>query len=336
MAKDIEEKKMTLEEYEEKFSKPENLKSARTFLFLFGAAIGVIIFTCLLMIVSKIYEMNKYVGYGAAGLAVLIFIIVYIIPVVKIKNTKAFITNVDATNAKKAQKYNKVLREEIADKMIDLKAKTDGVSWYSDKCVGNLAIARQTKDDKALKNALTEIYKTDVKDASNKMIRDHALKVGLTTGISQSEKLDTLFVCVYELNLIKDIVFLYGYRPSDAKMAKIYKEVLLSALAAYGLNGATSSVAKGVVKKLGNASKAIPIIGGALGTVVDSTLQATINASLTVIIGFETKKYLKREYKLQDILDEIDVPDTDEQEQEEMLAEVKEKTSKKQPAMQEA
>ena len=41
--------------------------------------------------------------------------------------------------------------------MIDLKANTEGVSWYSDELIGKLAIARQTKNDKETKNVLTQI-----------------------------------------------------------------------------------------------------------------------------------------------------------------------------------
>ena len=323
------EKKMTIEEYEQKYTNPENTKAAKSFLFIFAATIGLIIFTCLFFIVLKMFDIHKIAGYVSIFVAVIVFILVYLVPVIRLKNTKAFMTNVNSLNAKKAQKYNKALREDIADKMIDLTVKTDNVSWYSSEKVGRLAIARQTKNDEELKTVLTDIYNTDVKSAANKMIRDRAFKVGLTTALSQSEKLDTLLITVYELNLIKDIVFLYGYRPSDAKLAKIYKNVILSALPAYGVNNATSGMASGVIKKMGNVANSIPILGSAIGTVIDSSLQGVINSTLTVVIGFQTKKYLKEEYRLQDILDGIDIPDSDEEEAK-MMEEVKNEFSKNQ------
>lgn len=331
-------KKMTIEEYEQKYTNPENTKAAKSFLFIFAATIGLIIFTCLFFIVLKMFDIHKIAGYVSIVVALIIFIFVYLVPVIKLKNMKAFMTNVNSLNAKKAQKYNKTLREDIADKMIDLTVKTDNVSWYSSEKVGRLAIARQTKNDEELKNVLTDIYNTDVKSAANKMIRERAFKVGLTTALSQSEKLDTLLITVYELNLIKDIVFLYGYRPSDAKLAKIYKNVILSALTAYGVNNATSGMASGVIKKMGNVANSIPILGSAIGTVIDSSLQGVINSSLTVVIGFQTKKYLKDEYHLQDVLDGIDIPDNDEEEAM-MMEEVKNefsKNQKKKPVLQNA
>ena len=311
MSKKDNDKKMTLEEYQKKYSKPYNEKAAKSFLFIFAAAIGLIIIFCLFSIVMMIFEINKIAGYVSIGLAVIIYLFVYVIPLIKLKQTKSFMTYVDNDNAAIAKKYNKKLREDIADKMIDLSQKANDVSWYSEEKVGKLAIARQTNNDKALKDALTETYKTDVKKASNKMIRDHALKVGVTTAISQNEKVDTLFVCIYDLSLIKDIIFLYGFRPNDRQLAKIYRNVIADAVIAYGLGNATGSMASGIVKKMGKGLDGIPIIGSAINTVIDSVAQGIINSTLTVLIGFQTKKYLMKEYKLQNILDDVIVTDVE-------------------------
>ena len=297
--------KMTLEEYQKKYSKPYNEKAAKSFLFMFGAAIGLIIIFCLFQIVMKIFDINKIAGYISIGVAVLIYLVIYVIPVIKIRSTKSFMTNVTSENASAAKKYNKKLREDIADKMIDLSQKADDVTWYSDEKIGKLAVARQTHNDEGLKDALTETYKTDVNKAGNKMIRDHALKVGVTTALSQNEKIDTLFVVMYGLSLIKDLIFLYGFRPNDRQLSKIYRNVIGDAIIAYGLGNATGSMASGIVKKMGKGLDGIPLLGSAISTVIDSVAQGVINSTLTVLIGFQTKKYLMKEYKLQDILDNV-------------------------------
>lgn len=297
--------KMTLEEYQKKYSKPYNEKAAKSFLFMFGAAIGLIIIFCLFLIVMKIFDINKIAGYISIGVAVLIYLVIYVIPVIKIRSTKSFMTNVTSENASAAKKYNKKLREDIADKMIDLSQKADDVTWYSDEKIGKLAVARQTHNDEGLKDALTETYKTDVNKAGNKMIRDHALKVGVTTALSQNEKIDTLFVVMYDLSLIKDLIFLYGFRPNDRQLSKIYRNVIGDAIIAYGLGNATGSMASGIVKKMGKGLDGIPLLGSAISTVIDSVAQGVINSTLTVLIGFQTKKYLMKEYKLQDILDNV-------------------------------
>lgn len=336
MGKNLEEKKMTLEEYQKKYSKPENIKTAKAFLFIVAASIGIIVFVALFFVVSRLFEIHQIAGYSGAAIAVIVYIFIYIIPLIKMTRTKSFMVNVDSTNAKEAQKYNRELRNDIADKMIDFTANTEGVSWYNSERIGRLAIARQTKNDSDTKAILTEIYDTDVKTISNKIIRDHALKVGITTALSQSKNIDTLFVVAYNLSLIKDIVFLYGYRPSDAKLAKIYQVVILNSLIAYGLGAGGVSTAAS--KFGGKALEGIPLVGKSLGTLVDSVAQGIINSTLTAIIGFQTKKYLKKEYHLQDILDEIvideEVEETEEQEMVESLKEeIKSKAKEKKPVL---
>ena len=47
------------------------------------------------------------------------------------------------------------------------------------------------------------------------------------------------------------------------------------------------------------------IVSDPINTVIDSLAQGVINSTLTVMIGIQTKKYLLKEYKLQDILDDV-------------------------------
>ena len=43
---------------------------------------------------------------------------------------------------------------------------------------------------------------------------------------------------------------------------------------------------------------------------VDSSVQGLVNGTLTTVIGYQTIKYLNREYHLQDILEGVDVTET--------------------------
>ena len=318
-----EEKKMTLDEYEKNYNaKPRNVKVIKSLSFILASSIGIIIVTCLVTLVSKLFEIHKIAGYCGIGVSVLLLIFLYIIPLIKIKNTKAFVTTVNYSNAKEAKKFNKKMREDIADKMIDFSSMVENIGWYSSDSIGKLAVARHTKNDEALKEALTHLYNTDVKTASNRLIRDHAIKVGVATALSQSEVLDTLFVSIYDLNLIKELVFLYGYRPSEAELMKIYRSVVSNSLLAYGINSTTANLTTGVVNKMGNMVSKLPIVGAVVGTAIESVSQGVINGTLTVVIGYQTKRYLKKEYKLQDILDTVVIED-DEESEKELMKEVK-------------
>ena len=315
--KNKEDEKMTLEEYEERYTKTEDSKLVKFGLVLFAASIGIVIFVCLALLVLRIYDINKYAGYGSIAVAVLIFIFVYIIPVVKIHKNKPFITNINNRTVRHAQSYNRKLRNEISDKMIDFASKVEGKCWYDELLVGKLAIARQTGNDKEIKSLLTEIYAGSVKKEANKIISNHAVKVGLLTAASQNAYLDTAFVAVYELGLIKDLVYLYGFRPSNAKLLKIYKNVIVNSLLAYGVsNGTTNLISKG----LSATFEGLPLLGSLVSTAIASASQGIINGVMTGIIGVQTKRYLIKEYHLQDILDEIELDDP--QDDEEMIKDI--------------
>ena len=304
--------KMTLEEYQEKYSKTENTKAIKFGLVLFVAGIGIIIFTCLLLVVLRVFEINKYAGYASIAVAVLVFIFLYIVPVIQIHKYRPFITNVDSRNVRQAKNYNKKLRNDISDKMIDFTSKVVGKSWYDEVLIGKLAIARQTSDDKEVKSLLTQIYDTSVKKEANKIISGHAVKVGLLTAASQSAYLDSAFVAVYELNLIKDLVYLYGFRPSNGKLLKIYRNVIINSLLTYGVsNGTTNLISKG----LSATFEGLPLLGSLISTAIASASQGIINGVMTGIIGVQTKRYLIKEYHLQDILDDIELDSLEDDEE---------------------
>lgn len=327
--------KLTLEEYQQKYNNPENIKAAKSFIFILTTLIAVIFITTLFFVVLRVYEINEYAGYVSIAVALLVFIFAFLVPIIKLKNMKSFKTFVNKTNAREAQKYNKALREDIADKMIDLTYNTEGVGWYTDANISKLAVARHSRKDKELQNALSTIYKTDVKKAAEKIIRRSAVQVGLTTALSQSSMLDTLLMVTYELNLIKDIVYLYGYRPNEAQMARIYKNVIQNALITYGISSATSGVGKsissGIVSAIDKAAASANFVTSALGTLagtlagtaIESGIQFAVNSTLTVIIGYQTKRYLVREYNLQEILDDIEVFTEDEKEEIELINSIK-------------
>ena len=94
-------------------------------------------------------------------------------------------------------------------------------------------------------------------------------------------------------------------------MARIVGRVLQNALIAYGLGGL--NIGHSVVQTMGSAVKGIPILGNAIAAIVDSSVQGLANGTLTTVIGYQTIKYLTTEYRLQNILDGIDVGETQEE-----------------------
>lgn len=309
--------KMTIYEYEQKYTKKSNIKGARLFLGLFAAAIGVFLFFCLFSITMRVFELelpsniNMYLGIATAVLSVALYVFLFIVPLVKITKLNYFVTNVNAMTAREAKKHNKKVRHDLASKIIDVTAKVEGVGWYDSEIVGKLAIAQKVNDEKALKEHLTALYSGCVKKNAKDMIFKTSLKTAMYSAVSQTNKVDALLVAFLNLQLVKDLLFLYGFRPSDAKLVKIFVSVLRNSLIAYGLGGV--NIGNTIVQSMGNAVKGIPLLGAAISTVVDSSIQGLTNGVLTAVIGRQTIRYLSEEYRLQDILDGIQIEETEEE-----------------------
>lgn len=297
--------KLTIYEYEQKYTKRQNARAARLMLKLIAAAIGVFLFFCLFSLTMKVFEINLYAGAGVGAVCLLLYIFLFIVPVVKIYKSDYFIVNVNAYTARAAQKHNKKLRRDISMKIIDFTAKVEGVGWYDSEEVGRLAIAVSTNDDAGIMRSLTALYSGCVKKATRELIFKSSVKSATYSALSQTNKVDAALVAILNLQLIKDIVFLYGFRPSDAKLVKIFGRVLQNSLIAYGLGGV--KIGNSIVKTMGDAVRGIPLLGSTISTLVDSSVQGLTNGVLTAIIGYQTIKYLNDEYKLQQILDGIEI-----------------------------
>jgi uncharacterized membrane protein YcjF (UPF0283 family) len=306
--------KLTIYEYEQKHVKKQNTVAAKFILRLVAAAIGVFLFFCLFSVTMTVWDKNMYAGIGVAVACLFFYIFVFIVPIVKVFRTDYFLTNVNRHTARQAQAHNRQLRRKISDKMIDFTHSVDGAGWYDEEVVGKLAIAVKTNDDKGIRQHLSTLYAGSVKRSASDIIWKSALKSGMYSAVSQSNKVDAALVAVVNLQMIKDLVFLYGFRPSDARLLKIFSAVLTNSLVAYGLGGVR--LGNGVVRTMGDMVKGIPLLGSAISVLVDSSVQGLTNGTLTAVIGYQTIKYLNREYKLQDILEDVEIEETEEELQE--------------------
>jgi len=300
-------KQMSIYDYEEKYVKRQNTKGIK-FLLSFGAvALSVIVFTCLFLLGEKVYNINEYAGYVAFGILLIFYIVFFIAPMVKVFQSDYFMTNVNTENAKKAKKHNRETRKAIAEKMIDFTAKVEGAGWYNSEEIGKLAIAVTQNNDKDIKSILDGLYTGSVKKTAKEIIANASLRAGTLSAISQSGTADAAIIAFINIQMMKDLVFLYGFRPSDAKLLKIYVNVLENTLIAYGLNSV--SIGKSVAK----ITKAIPILGEAISVLVDSSVQGLTNGVLTTVMGYQAIRFLINEYHLQNVLDETDLCESTEE-----------------------
>lgn len=303
--------KMTIYEYEERYVKKENTKGASFALRMFAVLIGLFFVWCLFSITKTLWDINKYAGYAATAVSALIFIFCYIVPVCKIFRTDYFVTNVNYKTAAGAKRRNRQVRRNIAEKIVDVCANVPGVGWYDSAAAEKLEAGLKSRDDEIIKEQLTVLYKSSVKKSAKDIIFKCSLKSAAYAALSQSSKTDAMLVAVVNLQMIKDIVFLYGFRPSDARLVKIFGAVLRNAFVSYGLG--SLKIGNGIARTMGDAARGIPILGTAISVLVDSSVQGLTNGTLTAVIGFQTIKYLNTEYKLQNILDGVEIVETEEE-----------------------
>jgi hypothetical protein len=249
-------------------------------------------------ILTVCFQIDKIFGYVVSGIVVVLVALFVIRPMIKVLGARFFITDVTSDNFDLAVRRNYKALKQVAVSLVEynLDPKNIRFRYLTDEKVAALKKALADGNKQALKVALKDAYATDVAGCVNALIWKSAGKVFLTTSISQNDKIDALSALLVNLSLVKQIVCIYGYRPSYAKLCRIYFTVLRSALVAYGMQNVNwfnvfSKFFSGVAKK-------IPFID----TLVDSTVQGTVSAFLTLLVGYKTKKYICSDYKEQENL----------------------------------
>ena len=145
----------------------------------------------------------------------------------------------------------------------------------------------------------------------NSRIKEWAKTVFVITAVSQNGKMDSLAVIGINLRLISDIVKASGFRPTKPQIIKLYIKVLTTSLITY----ITSTVLTDTmdfdptdaVDEISNISdNSIDVDGFDLGTsmvtklrklplagvLLESAIEGTVNALMTLRIGYVTKAYL--------------------------------------------
>lgn len=145
----------------------------------------------------------------------------------------------------------------------------------------------------------------------NSRIKEWAKTVFVVTAVSQNGKMDSLAVIGINLRLISDIVKASGFRPTKPQMIKLYIKVLTTSLITYitssVLTDAMDFDPTDVVNEVPDvATDSVDVdgldIGNSLvaklrklplaGVLLESAIEGTVNALMTLRIGYVTKAYL--------------------------------------------
>lgn len=280
----------------------KNEKRIIFYLVVLISVIALLVVAALADLLTLSFQISRIFGYVCTGVALVLVLLLIVRPIVKVLRANRFITDVTAENKDLAKRKNYAALRAVAAEIVayNRDEKTKKHHYVKEENLRRIEKALSGKSKKALRDAMRVVYATDVGSTANAVIFKCAGRAFLTTSVSQNDKIDALSVLSVNLSLIKQIVAVYGYRPTNEKLLKIYAAVLKNSLVAYGMQNVNWFNVFG--KFFAGVSKKLPFID----TLVDSAVQGTVSAFLTLLVGYKTKRYLCSDYAKQEKLDPIE------------------------------
>ncbi|MEL6558384.1 MAG: DUF697 domain-containing protein [Bacteroidota bacterium] len=181
-------------------------------------------------------------------------------------------------------------------KALDQEEAKSDLPAYQEKLV------RRLKKNKLLiKNELVPESPSDLAKAidflnqeADKEIKSIAGTIFLTTAISQNGKLDALTVLATQSKMVWRLAHIYYQRPTLKDMGRLYSNVAMATFLASEIEDLDiSEQFQPVIQAMmrNTASKSIPIVGSTANIIMDSLLEGTTNAFLSLRVGIIAKKY---------------------------------------------
>ncbi|OPY04090.1 MAG: hypothetical protein A4E67_02527 [Syntrophaceae bacterium PtaB.Bin038] len=125
------------------------------------------------------------------------------------------------------------------------------------------------------------------------VIRDSAAAVFVSTAISQSGRLDTIFVLTAHFRMVWRIASVYSQRPALRDLVQLYANVAATAFVAGELDEAEigEQIEPVLSSALGAVGLSLPGMQAAASIVVTSILTGAANAFLTLRVGIIARRY---------------------------------------------
>ena len=305
----------SIEKYERESIINESTKGLKIAIKIVVGVLLFIIIMTMFNVCSIAYSTNVYLGHVCLIGFIIAIIYFFIYPIYKLIKKSYFILEYDEKTINKVKEHNDKVIISMAKNIINLSESIDGESWYNKLYVEELKSELEKKSIVDLRESMTKMINTSIRKKSNDLIIKWSIKTGVLTAISQSDVIDSVFVVIINLLLVKDLVFLYGFRYSAFRLLKTFIGVFVSAATAYSLQNANIgknvlTMLSGVLRKLGrNIPAPATVLTSAIEVVADSSAQGMGNALMTAFIGYQAISYLNQEYNLQNELKDIDLLD---------------------------
>ena len=298
------------EQYKLNSVKAESFKGVKNILKVSLGIVAFIVFLTVFTICSRAYGVNIWVGHIVLIAFIILVLYFFVYPIKKMLSNY-FILSYDEKNYKSVKRHNDKVVVSIANNILDFNDSVGNVnSCYSLVQVDELRHAVKNNNITNIRHALTKLMNNSVKKKSNDVIVKWSVRAAILSAVSQSDVIDSILIIIANFMLIRDLIFLYGFRYSVFRLLKSAMSVFYSAVLAYNLQN--MNLGKGFLDAFGSFLKStlkelpLPVpqsvtelAYNTLGVIADSSIQGLSNGFMTAFIGYQTIRYLNKEYNLE-------------------------------------
>lgn len=310
--------------YQEEVTHSKEEKRNRAILIALSVALYLLGLGVFAIIVQTIYQMNEIAGIIVAIALLIAYTTCFIVIIVKIFSKHSFDLEFQKRkDGHYSERNNNKVRWEIAKNIVDQSVvlnyldKMDDKKVLTSKEVEKIASFRQMQNlvNKYPGNKIPSSHKEDsinlaeslaismrkdgvIYQKAKSLILKRSLSTGCLTALSQNTMVDASVVVVKNIQLIKDLIWLYGFRPTNAEMTKILEKVVKSVCLSIGLN--TMQNGTNMAGKIFNKDSNNFLVQ-VLGQALNMGAQFIGNGAMTYMVGKYTINALLRQYRVQDI-----------------------------------
>lgn len=310
--------------YQEEVTHSKEEKRNRAILIALSVALYLLGLGVFAIIVQTIYQMNEIAGIVVAIALLIAYTTCFIVIIVKIFSKHSFDLEFQKRkDGHYSERNNNKVRWEIAKNIVDQSVvlnyldKMDDKKVLTSKEAEKIASFRKMQNlvNKYPENKIPSSHKEDsinlaeslaismrkdgvIYQKAKSLILKRSLSTGCLTALSQNTMVDASVVVVKNMQLIKDLIWLYGFRPTNAEMTKILEKVVKSVCLSIGLN--TMQNGTNMAGKIFNKDSNNFLVQ-VLGQALNMGAQFIGNGAMTYMVGKYTINALLRQYKVQDI-----------------------------------
>ncbi len=309
--------------YQENVTRSKEEKRTRWILIALTVAIYLLGLGLFAIIVQTVYNINQIAGLVTGAVLLVLYTICFVVVIVSIFSKHSFDLEFKKRNTGHfSERANNKVRWEIAKNIKEQsvvlnyienqekkeflnKTEAEKVDAFTtitkllEKYPGHIP-GSTNPDSQKLAESLSVSMRKDgvIYKKAKKLILRRAVSTGCLTALSQNVIVDASVVAIKNVQLIKDLIWLYGFRPTNAEMTKILSRVVRNVCIAIGLNSMPKSTTW--ASKVFNKDSSNFLIQ-LLGQAIDMGAQFLGNGAMTYLVGKYTVNALLSQYRIQDL-----------------------------------